>query len=266
MIRTTTIAFTVAIATGATAQMLDINGGSSWAGWDFRGNSLTGGIWASGDAGNDFDMYTRAFFFDSSIHAPTGSFFGSNGFSGNGFADGNLILAIGLSLNSSSGSASDTFLAVPTVKMDVDNNNGFAPASAVGASDGLRSSSLQTIGDFNQQYNGTRSNDGTPSFFGLHQGGSVLDFTAVFAVDAGPTRSFYDAAGGGYQLFLDLTEYESGLGTGAFGSTVSFAFGSGLLGAGSQNTDIVLSNIVVPAPASAMLLAIAGAASIRRRR
>ena len=262
MNRSLTIATTLVIAgtTAAASAQLDINGGTSWTGWTSQGNSLTTGFWGAGSTSSDFDVYTSVFNFDSSIHTVSGSPFGSAGFGGTGFANGNLILAIGIGLNNG-----DATLAVPTIKFDTDNNNGFAPASSVGALDGAVSSALQTIGDFNQQFNGTRSQDGTPSFYGLHQGGSVLDSQQTFGVDAGPTRSFYDINGGGYQLFLDLTEYQASFGAGPFGSTASFVLASGDLG-NQGLTQVVVGNIAIPTPASAALLGFAGIAAARRRR
>lgn len=257
---TTLSMLVIAGTTAAASAQLDINGGTSWTGWNSQGNSLTTGFWGAGSTTSDFDVYTSVFNFDSSIHTVSGSTFGNPGFGGTGFANGNLILAIGVGLNN--GNAT---LAVPTIKFDTDNNNGFAAASSVGATDGVVSSSNQTIGDFNQQFNGTNSQDGTPSFYGLHQGTNVLDFTLVFGGNTGPVRSFYDAAGGGYQLFFDLTEYQANFGAGPIGSNVSFVLASGLLGDQGE-TQVVVSNLTVPTPGSAALLGLAGLAATRRRR
>ncbi|GAB4515602.1 MAG: hypothetical protein Tsb0013_20170 [Phycisphaerales bacterium] len=264
-LRVTAFIGILTLGAGAHAS-LDINGGSSWGGWDFAGNSLTSGIWADDETGNDFNVYTSVFEFDAGTHSPTGSFFGSAGFGGSSyFADGSLILAIGVEVLGTPSGAVDASVAVPTLKIDTDNNNGFTAASAVGATDGQSSTSLHTPGDFNQQFNGTRSNDGTPSFFGLVTPSSFD--TQVFAVGAAPARSFYDNGGAGYQLFLDISGYETGLGTGIFGNPISLVIGSGTLDGGtSGGTDVVLNGLTVPSPGGVAVLALAGMSAIRRRR
>jgi hypothetical protein len=45
----------------ASAGAIDINGGSSWGGWELRGNSRDVGIWAKDSTTRDYDLYTTVF-------------------------------------------------------------------------------------------------------------------------------------------------------------------------------------------------------------
>ncbi|MDV7402275.1 hypothetical protein RZS08_63215, partial [Arthrospira platensis SPKY1] len=47
-------AFSVSAASGSN---IDINGGTSWGGWDFRGQSTDEGIWAAGITSGVYEIY-----------------------------------------------------------------------------------------------------------------------------------------------------------------------------------------------------------------
>ena len=192
----------------------DINGGLSWNGWSAQGNSLDDGIWGSDATTIDFDLYYTVFEFDSTNNPVTGAPLGNSDFSGDGFADGNLIVGIGVVLNDDGSGGSDLSTEVPTLKFDL-NANGYQPATSLGDSDGQTSSgTFSDQGDFNLQVNGVQNvNDiHRPSFFARHDGGSIVDFTQVLGSTNSPFRSFYqldDTGPDSFQLFIDFTEIQS---------------------------------------------------------
>lgn len=192
----------------------DINGGLSWNGWSAQGNSLDDGIWGSDATTIDYDLYYTVFEFDSTNNPVTGAPLGNSDFSGDGFADGNLIVGIGVVLNDDGSGGSDLSTEVPTLKFDL-NANGYQPATSLGDSDGQTSSgTFSDQGDFNLQINGVQNVDDIhrPSFFARHDGASIVDFTQVLGSTNSPFRGFYqldDTGPDSFQLFIDFTEIQS---------------------------------------------------------
>jgi hypothetical protein len=54
------------LAATASAQVVDINGGTSWSGWQAVGNSQTSGRWVRGAVNRTFDIYSAYFVLDAS--------------------------------------------------------------------------------------------------------------------------------------------------------------------------------------------------------
>ncbi len=134
-----------ALATCAVAHggIVDINGGSSWAGWNSIGNSRTAGVWVRGSTTRDYNIYSTTFTLDAA--QTVGGTRATDGSSGTGTAytgdsqsslfsgswkAGDRILGVGLQY---SGSAR---LAAIWVHVDWTGDS-IRAASSVGASDGV---------------------------------------------------------------------------------------------------------------------------------
>ena len=59
-------AVSLVACTAASAQVVDINGGNSWAGWNSVGNSQTSGIWTRGSTTRTFEIYSTSFVLSAS--------------------------------------------------------------------------------------------------------------------------------------------------------------------------------------------------------
>jgi hypothetical protein len=161
-----------AVAGSAMAGLVDLNGGSSWAGWDSRGNSLDVGIWGAQSTTRNFELYTTSFTSDGSMSfdsstggvqvktggAPSG--FAAGGFSTGAFAAGNTIYGIGLKMKDNSRAVGTSFIS-----FDLSGNN-FQAASALGAADGrVDLSTWGKTGDFSIWMDGVSGNG--PSNLGV---------------------------------------------------------------------------------------------------
>jgi hypothetical protein len=126
----------------ASAQIIDINGGNSWAGWSSVGNSQTTGIWVLGNTNRTFDIYSSSFVLGSS--QSVGGTRLPDGFTGNGtsysgdtsaslFNDswqaGDRIMGIGIRYTGTTRGSTFFF------HTDKGGNN-ILPASSFGAGDG----------------------------------------------------------------------------------------------------------------------------------
>jgi MYXO-CTERM domain-containing protein len=268
-----TLAATAAVAavTGISAASgIDINGGTSWNGWNSAGNALTDGIWAGGSTTNNYEIYTTSFVFDSATHGVSGTPLGNSSFSGTGFADGSIIVGIGIRLIDPSssytliGNPDGSGGASPFTKWDVAGDSYEAAASVGGLGAKTSGSGFADDGDFNFQSNGVQNATQAyqPNFFTRYNGDGSNVGTQLNGTD-GPVRSFFSADGSGFQTFVDFTELQNAPWNRAdFGGDdmkVVLDFGAGF-------ADSVVSVAVVPVPpAAAMgLLGLAGVAARRR--
>ncbi len=282
----------------ASAAPVDINGGSSWDGWSLRGNSLDVGIWASGSTTRDYDLYTTVFSFDNNAitgnpvqvktpDAPTG--FAAGTFSPGAFANGNVILGIGLKMNDANASA----IGTTYLNFGIGGNN-YQAASSLGGTDGRTDNTLWAhTGDFGMWMDGLSGGAGPSNLYAMTTDGTAtIGGTGSFSNLAGGIGSgvSYDFAarmfrqgdaGGTIQFFFDLTAMETLYGPGSpslggdwnpagarigsidqaltlsmYNSNTSFVNGS----------EVVIGPVVVPEPASALLCGIAGLAFLIRRR
>jgi len=282
----------------ASAAPVDINGGSSWDGWSLRGNSLDVGIWASGSTTRDYDLYTTVFSFDNNAitgnpvqvkapDAPTG--FAAGTFSPGAFANGNVILGIGLKMNDANASAiGTTFL-----NFGIGGNN-YQAASSLGGTDGRTDNTVWAhTGDFGMWMDGISGGNGPSNLYAMTTNGTAtIGGTGAHSNLAGGYGSgvSYDYAarmfrqgdaGGTIQFFFDLTAMETLYGPGGpslgggwnpegahigsidqaltfsmYNSNTSYVNGS----------EVVIGPVVVPEPTSALLCGIAGLGFLIRRR
>jgi len=231
------------IATTASAQAVDINGGSSWNGWQLNGTSNTLGFYGGGSTANVYEIYTTQFTFNN--HNVTGSPGGSTGFTTpltpGAFQNGNRILGVGI--RHISGSTSITGGAI--VRFDLDNNS-YSAASSVGGNDGQVSSTLfASQGDFNCQFFAAGV---LPTTFVVF-GGTGNFVSAGNQTGNHAFRGFSQSSTGvSYQMFFDLTAIPTVYDTGVFQApytvgTIGQTYTMSIRGFG--NTDSVVS-IVSP--------------------
>ena len=213
----------------ASAGAIDINGGSSWGGWELRGNSRDVGIWAKDSTTRDYDLYTTVFFFDNNAitgspvqvkapSAPAG--FAAGSFSAGAFANGNTILGVGLKMKDNNARAiGTTFL-----NFGIGGNN-YQAASSLGGTDGrVDNTSWARTGDFGFWMDG--NGNGPSNLYamttnGTSQGGTGLNSNLAGGFGSGvgydfAARMFRQGdAGGSIQFFFDLTAMETLYGPGS---------------------------------------------------
>lgn len=252
-----------AVPAGECAADIDINGGLSWNGWTSRGTSTTLGVYGKGSTANVYEVYTTYFMFEGQTvaGAPTGSLSLAAGPTG-AFAWGNRVLGVGI--RRISGAQITGAAGVPIVRFDAGNDS-YTAASSVGGTDGRTSSTLYAnAGDFNCQFSTAAL---APS--NLVVCGGTGSFTELLSNSTGTNsyafRGFYQASNQSFQFLFDLTRMPQvygnvgGNAVATLGDTVTLSI------RGTGDTDVVLSNLVVPSPGSLALLGLAGAA-VRRRR
>jgi hypothetical protein len=210
----------VVLATGgARAAGIDINGGSSWGGWDYRGQSNQLGIWGSGSTTRSFDIYTSVFTFADNVitggtqvrasGAPLG--FAPGPFSTGAFANGNRIFGFGVQMNGAASVEGTTRVTFGLA------GNDFLAASSVGGTDGRVSlTNWGHAGDFTVWLNHTASPLGPSEIVvltsdGTQQGGTGASSTLGGGTGSGVSYDFavrmfrVGSVGGSYQAFFDLT-------------------------------------------------------------
>jgi len=264
----------LALAGTASAQSVDINGGSSWGGWNLRGQSNQQGIYGSGSTTGVYDIYTTSFLFDGQTVS------GSPAFGGlstapmdlSGWNAGARIFGVGIEAVSGVPvvSGSGVWNVRPFITFDLASDS-YQAASTVGGIDGRTSPSVYArAGDFNVQLNGNDNIPFRPNGMSVQTDdgsfwGGTGSFTSFFNTDLNTTvwphvRSFYDPSNGSWQALFNLDTLQTIPGFGTIGD--DFRIGINSVG----GTVAVLDVTVIPAPGAAALFAFAGLAAIRRRR
>jgi hypothetical protein len=222
-------AFLALLMGAAQATPIDINGGTSWAGWELRGNSNDQGIWASGSTTVNYQIYTATFRLDAAQSA-TGANTKIGGAPAgpmdlSGWTAGERVLGVGINAVSDLGAFNDSldrWSNLPFINFDF-GNGCYNAASSVGGTDGSASISgcaadgidvsgmlaTQVNGDFNNLYrpNGLSifNADGTFTNYGN---------TLGYAAGVWPyIRSFWDPVGTTWQTLFNLDLLESAYST-----------------------------------------------------
>ena len=262
-----------AFASPAKAGFIDINGGTSWAGWNSVGNSQTSGIWVLGSLGQfnrTYDIYSTSFVLNA---AQTASGFGNS--SGDLFAGswqaGDRI--VGMGIKYTGGQRGNTFF----FHTDTGAVN-IKAASSYGASNGVFS---HDVGDTSSYILGTTASNSWRvkqySVFNGFTSNGGSNFITPYGTSYSsnmPTRSFAVVDGAGKSTSIQfLTNLDailrsnggSTFGEGGFGSTVRVGFREQDTAGGSSQQ--IFSVSVVPEPgASALLFAGLGSLVTRFRR
>lgn len=274
----------VSVAASASAS-IDINGGTSWGGWNSLGQSVSTGIWAGGTTARNFEIYTTVFTFNNNTvsGSPTQPGFGPRDFaagsnSPGAFQNGNLIFGLGLRMT-----GGQSILGHNFVGFSLGSNN-LQAASSIGATDGranMRENGRQ--GDFVTWIDGVGGGPsevaalkqdgfgpGTPSSIISNLSGGNLAYDFAFrSFQVGPTN-------GSVQMFFDFTAMQALYGA---GGPFSGAWSNGPAAIGTIGSSITISlyndnqtwtagsasvfGVAVPAPGA---LALFGAAGLRRSR
>ncbi len=274
----------------AHAGLVDINGGSSWAGWDFISNGQTSGVWVQGQTNRTFDIFRTQFTLEA------GQAVGGNrladGAAGNGsdYTGDNAG-----SLTSGSWQAGDRIVGVGVrytggtrcttayLQIDVFGNN-IMPASSFGASDGAFS---HDVGDTASYITSMPWNPGRfqtkqytlwtgPSEGGAPGEGNFITPYGANPTLAMPTRSFAILEAGSalralsLQMFINLDAILRSNGGATYGDDNFYAPNTriGFFEGDQTISDLDSTNQIfaIPAPGALALLSLAGFAGQRRRR
>ena len=263
-----------ALMVSASAQ--DINGGTSWGGWQDRGQSTDLGIYGSGSITGVYDIYTTSFLFDGQTVSGSPAF--GLPFTApmdlSGWNAGARIFGVGIEAVSGVPvwSGSGPWPIFPFITFDLASDS-YQAASTVGGTDGRTSpSTYARAGDFNVQLNGDFSKLYRPNFMAVYtDDGSFWGGTGSVTTFAGSiqdhetslwphVRSFYDPSNGSWQALFNLDTLQTIPGFGTIGD--DFRIGINSVG----GTVAVLDVGVIPTPGAAALFGFAGLAAIRRRR
>jgi hypothetical protein len=244
---------------GSALGAADINGGTSWGGWQSVGQSNDLGRWGVGPTTGGYSIYTTSFFFAN--QTVTGSPVGSADLSGWGV--GARILGVGIQ--------GPNIVAAqgPFFKFDL-NSDSYQAASTVGGNDGAVGTGFSGhVGDFNVQVNGDNNAAYQPNFISvLTTDGTFWGGTAAFqgygqGIPPIYARSFFDVANGSLQVLFNLDLLSGSLGIGTIGNSFRMVTAAGA--DGGQLTQSVFDVNVVPAPGALALLGVAGLMGRRRR-
>jgi hypothetical protein len=289
---TSSLAFagTLLCAGTASAQTVDINGGSSWGGWTSIANGQTSGVWVRGETNRTFDIYRSQFVLQSGQSvggsrladgaAGNGSSYtGDNAgslFSGSWQA-GDRVIGVGIRYTGS------TRGTTAYLHIDAFGDNIMA-ASSFGAGDGVfghdvgDSSSYITSMPWNpgrfqtKQYSVWTgfSGSGSPA-----EGNYIIPYGQT-PTTVMPTRAFAILDNGSQdravslQMFINLDAILRSNGGATFGDSTFYEAGSKIgFFEGDQsisetaNTNQIFS---IPAPGALALLGLAGAVAGLRRR
>jgi hypothetical protein len=271
----------------ASAQIIDINGGNSWAGWSSVGNSQTTGTWVQGSTTRTYDIYSTSF--ELSAGQSVGGSRIANGAAGDGvgytgdLADslfsgvwqaGDRIVGMGIQYTGST-RGSQFFFHTDT------GGNNIQAASSFGASDGVLSfDSGDTSSFISANFNPYRGqvrqysvwNGFSPN--GSPENGNYITPYGVVPSLAMPTRSFTVLDSGSIsnsksiQYFVNydaILRSNGGLtfGDGDFGTNTRFGFQESSQTGFSQQ---IFPVAAVPEPASMIVLGAGALALVRRRK
>ena len=269
----------LALAGAASAQTVDLNGGSSWNGWNSVGNSQTSGIWVLGSTSRTYNIYSTSFVLSAS---QTASGTGNNTASlfSNSWQAGARIVGMGIEYTGSFlGNQfffnTDTGAANIQAASSVGAGDGVYSADAGDTSSHMFTNNLPSAGLVRQYsvFNDFTSNGGSNFDIPYGVGSSmtpVRSFTVGEFTTVNGSGSFYST---GVQWLMNIdavlrSNNGATFGEGGFGSTMRVGlreqdlFGQG----GGGQTQQVFTVGVIPAPGAMALLGLAGLAGARRRR
>jgi hypothetical protein len=276
----------------AMAEIISIDGGTSWTGWTLRGISDKGstegtvlkpGIYGRNDSAARYRVYSSSFLFNSADNFKTGTTTGtapgagSTGFGSSGtgafkaFANGNKVLGIGVEV------LAGTLPGANTLRL---NNSGtaYSAATTVAANNGKASFSQNSQqGDWTVQFNTNswtiftlNSQAGNPAGpvvianDSRQLGSPVQSYTNLpfraFGAGTGPTFS-------SYQMFFDLDAAYQLFGTpNGFGATIGASPNWFPIGPAGSTMDFSLNGVstndtafgvaIVPEPSSQVMVAV----------
>jgi hypothetical protein len=288
----TNIARSAALAlvsvTASHAQVIDIDGGNSWSGWNAVGNSQTSGIWVKGSTTRTFDIYSTSFVLNAGQTVGgtrVGDGAAGNGVDYTGDNAGSLFSAswqagdriIGMGVRYTGATRGSTFF----FHTDAGGSNILA-ASSFGAGDGVHSHDAGDTSSYMSPYdNSIRGRIRQYSIWnGFSPDGSPQSGNYIFPYGqtptlAMPTRSFTVLDNGsmnrivGAQFFINIDAIlrsNGGLtyGDGDFGPNTRFGFWEGdQMTPGAGFTQQIFA---IPTPGALALLGVAGLRGARRRR
>jgi len=276
----------VALATSAaSAQVVDINGGNSWAGWNSAGNAQTAGTWVTGSTTRSYNIFQTYFVLSASqtvggTRLTDGAAGNGTGYTGDNASSlfsgswqaGDRILGMGIQYTGGQSGTQFFFLK------DAGGNN-IQAASSVGAGDGMLSFDVgDTSSYIDNNANGNRRGYVTQYsiWYAFSPNGSPENgnYTTPYGLSpslAAPARSFTVLDAGSmnasksiqYFINIDAVLRSNGgatYGDGDFGPATRFGFYE----AGASGATMQV--FAIPAPGALALLGLAGAVGARRRR
>jgi MYXO-CTERM domain-containing protein len=259
----------LALAGTASAQVVDLNGGSSWNGWNSVGNSQTSGLWVKGATNRTYDIYSTSFVLNASQTA-SGTGNDTASLFSNSWQAGDRIIGMGIQYTGSS-RGNQFFFHTDTGAVNI------LAASSFGAGDGVYTAD---VGDTSSHmFTNNSAGAGLVRQYSVFNdftwnGGSNFDIPYGIGSSLTPVRSFTvaDAGAGFYStrvqflMNVDAILRSNGgatFGEGSFGSTLRVGFWEQDISAGFSQQ---VFSVPVPAPGAFALLGLAGLAGARRRR
>jgi len=285
----------------AHAQVVDIDGGNSWSGWNSVGNSQTSGTWVQGSTTRTYDIYSTYFVLSAAqtvggsriagYSAPYTPYAAGDGVGYTGDLANSLFSGVwqagdrivGMGIQYTGTTRGSTFF----FHRDAGGNN-IAAASSFGANDGVSNWDVGDTASFMTTVAGNPRGQVRyyALWYGFSQNGTPAEgnFTAPYSWNANPafgptafpdfpTRSFAVLDNGSmdltksvqYFVNIDAILRSNGgatFGDGDFGPNTRFGFWEGISGTGNFSQQI----FSIPAPGAMALLGLAGLAGARRRR
>jgi hypothetical protein len=280
------VAAVAALPSVASAQVIDINGGTSWAGWNLAGNSQTSGIWVAGSTNRTYNIYRSEFVLSAGqtvggTRLADGAAGNGTGYTGDTAASlfsaswqaGDRIIGMGIKYSGSSRGSSFWF------HTDTGGNN-IQAASSFGAGDGVSSFDAGDTASYIVNTSNVAGSRGRVHQYSIWNGfspngspenGNYINPYGLTPSFAAPTRSFMVLDSGSailstsIQWFINIDAVlrsNGGLtyGDGDFSASTRFGFMEGDSNGLSQQI------FAIPAPGAMALLGLAGLAGARRRR
>ena len=274
------------VGSAASAQVVDINGGNSWGGWNMAANSQTSGVWVAGSTNRTYDIYRTYFVLNAS--QTVGGTRLADGAAGNGtaytgdtasslFTDswqaGDRI--IGMGINYTGTTRGSTFF----FKTDTGGNN-IQAASSFGAGDGVISFDKGDSSSYIVSTSNVAGSRGRVLQYSIWTGyspnGSPESGNYIYPYGqatslAMPTRSFTVLQSGSgilstsIQWFINIdavlrSNGGATYGDGDFGPNTRFGFLEG------DSAGLSEQIFAIPAPGALALVGLAGVVGKRRRR
>lgn len=257
-----------AFASPVKAGFIDINGGSSWVGWNSVGNSQTSGIWVLGSTSRTYNIYSTSFVLDAS---QTASGTGNNTASlfSNSWQAGDRIVGVGIQYTGGDRGNqfyfhTDTGAVNIKAASSFGAGNGVYSADAGDTSSHMFTNNLSGAGKVRQYsvFNGFTSNGGSNFIIPYGVGSDstpVRSFAVGQMLGSGGTQTFYSDS---VQWLMNIdavlrSNNGATFGEGGFGSTLRVGLREQDIygfGGGDGQSQQVFSVSVVPEPGASSLL------------